>query len=624
MVRINSVLLSLALVLVCGRTGPLAAQDSGEVPEGYSTGYHIVRPGENLRRITENYLGSQELWESNWALNTQIENPHFLKPGERLRVLLRHGDTVPSAQVVSVSGTVEERPDPIAWTPAIRQDLIVESDGIRTFEQSSTALRFHDGTSLVLTEDSMVFLKVAGRTLRGVESRSVEIVEGQADLASAAVSGAAPEIEFVIGEATSKPKPGPQGQSEARFRKSEEGTAQLMIYEGNSEVEAGGMTVLVAKGMGTSVPVGAPPLPPEDLLPRTTMSAPEPSAVVEVGRLEFAWQPVEGAAGYTVEVCSDPACEELVARAVSLTSTSWEAKQLPVGDHHWRVTAVSPSGLDGYVAVTQPFSVAPERAEFDPPTAMFSISGSSVERFQDGASNTFFAPGARVLVEVEDASGVASWQPVIDGELAAREDLAGRWSHGAHTVTARSEDELGNQGEERQSLAFTVDAEAPELVWRLGGSELLTELFGKETLGLRESRSWIRKAARRNARRARKSRPPLWTLVGWGNERVESSRTLERETLIRGLYRDYKSLRLTGEAPSVVLLAPGVLGSEADSAAEGAPFLILQAVDVGAGVEELTVATVGSTTAGYRLRARSRDRLGNVSSVTWKFSPAVP
>jgi len=73
----------------------------------------IVRPGENLRRITRNYLGSELLWESNWRLNSNIENPDLLLPGRRLQVLLRPEDAVPSAQVMSVSGDVQERPDPI-------------------------------------------------------------------------------------------------------------------------------------------------------------------------------------------------------------------------------------------------------------------------------------------------------------------------------------------------------------------------------------------------------------------------------------------------------------------------------------------------------------------------------
>ena len=95
-------------VLLAGSVFPATAQEP-EIPEGYSTGFHIVRPGENLRHITASYLGSQRLWRSNWELNSGVMNPDFLIPGQRLRVLLRSERAVPSAQVVSVSGTVQER-----------------------------------------------------------------------------------------------------------------------------------------------------------------------------------------------------------------------------------------------------------------------------------------------------------------------------------------------------------------------------------------------------------------------------------------------------------------------------------------------------------------------------------
>lgn len=597
------------------------AQDEvpAPVPEGYQTGYHIVRPGENLRRITRNYLGSEALWESNWRLNPDVDDPHFLLPGRRLLVLLRPQDAVPSAQVVSVSGTVSERPDPIAWTPAQRLDLMVESDGIQTAEQSSTGLRFHDGTSLILTEDSIVFLKQAGRTLRGIETRSVEIVEGQADLAGSASGAGAPEIEFLIGDATGKPKPGASGRSEARFRKADSGSAQLMIYEGASEVEAGGQTVQVGEGMGTSVPEGAAPLPPEKLLPEPVLANPEPNAQLELGALGFSWEAVEGAESYTVEVCVDPACEGLISRAPGQTSTTWKPEELPLGEFVWRITAVSPSGLDGYPAAARPVSVVAARAEFEPPTARFELRGPSVERTLESVTRTFYSATAQVEVMVEDPSGVASWQPVIDGEPSQPADLGGGWAHGEHTVAVLGEDRLGNRGETESSISFAVDAEAPKLSWRIGASDLLQELTGRDRLARRDSRWWQRRAARANARRVTERRAPEWTVLAWGNEKVSLEDTFESDRLIDGLYQSYRRVRLTGRRPVVLILAPGIVDPRSGNAVQDARFLVIEAEDGWAGVEECTLASVGSATTGYRLRARCVDRLGNVATETWGF-----
>jgi hypothetical protein len=69
----------------------------------------------------------------------------------------------------------------------------------------------------------------------------------------------------------------------------------------------------------------------------------------------------------------------------------------------------------------------------------------------------------------------------------------------------------------------------------------------------------------------------------------------------------------------VVLWAPGIVNPRSEGGDEVGDFLILEASDAWAGVDELTVTTIGSAAAGYELRARGRDRLGNVSSTTWRF-----
>lgn len=583
--------------------------------EGYSTGFHIVRPGENLRKITEAYLGSQDQWELNWELNPDVANPHFLLPGRRLKVRVRPEDSVPSAQVVSISGRVEGKPAPSDWSPAETDDLVVESDGMRTFEQSSTALRFHDGTSLLMTEDSIVFLKRAGRTLQGIETRSVEIVEGQADLAATGSLEGRPDIEFVIGDATASPRPDEAGLAEARLRKSPEGTAQLMVFEGQSELAAAGASVAVLEGMGASVPEGKPPLPPEKLLLEPSLATPEAGANLEAGSLGFAWEPVDGAVSYTAEICSDAACEVLVARAVGLDRPDWKPSELPLGNHFWRVTARSPSGLDGYPSDTRPFFVQPTRAEFEPPSATFSLAGISTEN----EKGIFHNAAVRVLVDVEDPSGVAGWEPLVDGLSKAKPVLQGGWTTGPHRVGVVAEDALGNRGETSE-ISFTVDGDAPELDWRIGGMELLEELSDRGELGSPRARGWISRAARRNQKRVRKNRPPVWTLIGWGNERLDRSETFEEPKWIKGLYQSYRGVRLTGDSPRMLLLAPGVMES-AEATGEGGLFLAIDATDPMAGVEELSLRLVGSSRDGFRLEAIARDRLGNKSHRQWDFSP---
>lgn len=574
-----------------------------------------MRPGESLREITKNYLGSEALWERNWRLNPELEDPHVLVPGQRLLVLIAPDESVPSAQLVTISGRVDGRPAPIDWNPSVRQDLMLESDGIRTGNQSSTALKFHDGTEMVLTEESIIFFKKTGRSLAGIEQNSVEIVEGQADLARVASDVPQANIEIIIGDTRATPKAGPTGTAQARLRKSDAG-AQLMVYEGESDVEAAGRTMAVPTGMGTSVPEGGPPTPPEKLLPASGLAAPASGGSLETGFLDFTWSAIEGAASYTVEVCQDSACQALVRREVGISGVAWTASTLPLGDFFWRVTATAASGLDGYPSDSRPVAIKAERAEYDPPTGAIQLTGLSAVR----AGRTFWGPDADVVVITEDVgSGVASWTASVDGGATDAAELDRVWATGKHSIKVDAEDNLRNRGQ-LAPLEFVVDAEPPKIVWRLGGREIADGFRGERGV-LAVDRWWSRKAARYNRRQAKRRNKPAWTVLGWGNERVDVATTTFEKRFVEGVFRKYRAVRVTGESPMVVLLTPAASALKGDGSGDylGGDYLEITAKDDMAGVEDLVVRTSGSRGSGYRLVAEAKDRLGNRRRAEWRL-----
>ncbi len=589
----------------------MASMAQAQVPAGFEEGVHIVRPGENLREITRNYLGSEALWEENWKLNPEVSNPHLLLPGQRLRVLIAPANSVPSARLVTISGDVEGRPAPIDWNRSRERDLMVESDGVRTGASSSTALQFHDGTDLVLTEESIIFLKQTGRSLAGIEQNSVEIVEGQADLERIATAEPAADIEIVIGQTRAVPRPSPSGAAEARLRKAADDGAHLMVYEGESEVEAAGQKISVPGGMGTVVVSGEPPKPPEKLLAAPEPLAPAPGGALDNGFVEFRWQPVTDAAGYAVEVCRDAGCQALLARRTGLEDTVWSAERLPVGDAYWRVTATGATGLDGFPSAARPVSIRPERAEIDAPTGEIRVTGLTAKG-QDG--RIYYTPAARLSVTVEDPSGVASWTPYVNGADVDPEALPTQWATGEHEVRVSAEDGVGNRGE-LPVATFFVDADSPTLTWRLGGDEVLSE-FGSGS-GLDDSAQWWdRRAAGYNDRQAERGRRPAWTVLGWGNERVVFDPTVRDRSWVKGLYARHRAARVLGEAPVILLQVPGARAQRSGS--EGS-FLGVRADDSLSGIEELVVRTVGNRRDGYRLVAEARDRLGNSSRASWRL-----
>jgi LysM repeat protein len=306
-----------------------------------TVGWHVVKEGETLSRITARYLGSSALWRENWRLNPGVPDPNKLQPGQRLRVILSRTIPAQSALLTRVSRRVEKKPEPKPWTAAHAGDQLVERNGIRTHEASSAELRFEDDTRLTLTERSLIFLRSPRASARAQRASEIEIVDGHADLDTPLRKSKGDEIEIVVGTTSAKPA---AAASKARFRK--EGTsAQVMSYRGAARVSSAGASVSVTEGLGVAVPEGKKPPKPEKLL--AAPAVPEVDFVGDRPRLR--WPAVANASSYSVEICRDSNCAELVTRAASVRATEWQpAEPVPAGTYVWRVSAKSASGLDGF------------------------------------------------------------------------------------------------------------------------------------------------------------------------------------------------------------------------------------------------------------------------------------
>jgi hypothetical protein len=338
-----------------------AAQEVTVVPPpprpGYTVLWHEVRPGETLEGLSETLSGSWTLWEDNWRLNPGLDNPHRLVPGQRIRILVP--GEAETAEIRQLAQRVEEQPHPdVAWTKANLGDRLKEKDGLRTYERSSAELGFQDGSRLVVTEQSVVFLRQMGGTLTAVpQRRSLEVVVGQADIETRRLPEKPPaDVEVIVGGARARPRAGEAEATQTRARQAD-GRAQVMVYAGASDVEAGGTQVQVSAGMGTSVPKGGAPSVPEKLLPAPRPRLPEAGAALDYSNPRFVWHPLPRAARYTIEVCRDRECTQLVDRAAGLEANEWTAEDLPLGELHWRVTAVSASGLDGFPSPPRALSI---------------------------------------------------------------------------------------------------------------------------------------------------------------------------------------------------------------------------------------------------------------------------
>jgi hypothetical protein len=449
-------LLTIAWGLAAGLASPLTAAEPG-------TGWHIVRPGENLHAIAERYLGSRDRWPELARLNPEVQDPNRLEPGQRIRVAVPGASDAQAARVARLSRKVEAQPTPIPWEDARQDDLLLDRDGLRTFPRSSVEMAFTDGTRLLVTESSLVFLQKTGGPggqLQGMDRKSVEIVQGQADVEgqAAGAGSSRPEVEIVLGPARATTRPAPTGGSRARARRVEQGGAKLMVYGGEGEMEAGGAKVTVPEGMGTSVESQGPPAPPEKLLPAPQAIAPPAGGQVECANPRFAWTPVPDAASYTIEVCRDESCGALVERAVGLVKPEWRADALPREDLYWRVTARGLSGLDGYPGAPVRLAVASDQKDLAGPKEVAVIEGPQVQ-----AGDTLWAgPTARIVATWTDPETGDPLRRDLTQNPAELASFATRWAQGG--IPGATFDSCGNAGS-FPPIPFLVDDQAPEITW---------------------------------------------------------------------------------------------------------------------------------------------------------------
>jgi len=231
-----------------------------------------------------------------------------------------------------------------------------------------------------------------------------------------------------------------------------------MVYGGRTKVRSAGSGVDVPAGSGTTVAKNGRVGKVEKLLPATSLIEPATGAVMPFANPLFRWDPVEGSAGYTLEVCSNRNCSELVYRKTGLKEPGFQPEELPQGRLFWRVTAVAPSGLDGYPSKTRALQINGRADRFRPVLVLLPGPGMRV----DGATLRGL-PGSSFRLEAKDeASGIARVRYRWD-EGAWEENHGtpiGIRPGGKHRLEAEALDRSGKKSE-RLDLELVCEETAP-------------------------------------------------------------------------------------------------------------------------------------------------------------------
>lgn len=455
----NAGALVLATLLGWPSVAANAQSSEAEIPPGLIVVTHIIRPGDTFMGLTQEYLGTTRHWRAVENLNPDMVERR-LTPGNRMQVLIDPSRVPLAARIAQRSGNVEAQPTPNDWLGAQNDDLLLEKDAARTGRRSSAELKLHDGTSVVITEESLVFLRALGRGVSTIASnrktQQVEVMSGQADLSSLAGSNENREdVEVILGTSTLKlPRETPIRTRAVRV----DDTSRIGLYEGEASFEGGGQTAMaLSEGEGVVAAAGEEPKK-EQLLDMPEMLEPPAGAVLVVGRPAQAnWSAPRGnVASYTFEVCRDPACGDLVARTTGLESTSFDLPDLAVGSYFWRVTAASPSGLDGYPSEASPISVVELPPDDIAPEVALDLGSVGVPY----SGLPAFGPAVPLQVSMSDeGTGLARSGLLINGE---EQPQGTDFETGRQTIAVFAVDEAGNRSES-DAIEIFVDADAPSL-----------------------------------------------------------------------------------------------------------------------------------------------------------------
>ena len=137
------------------------AQENKEIVEHEAGFYYTVQKGDTLWDLSGRFFDSPWLWPDVWSENSQISNPHWIYPGERIRLFHQKGIESFVGKIVSKSGVLKKEPQkeplyyyysPIDKIGFIRKDPVVPSGVI---------FKVKDDKEMISTGD-LVFIRSKG------------------------------------------------------------------------------------------------------------------------------------------------------------------------------------------------------------------------------------------------------------------------------------------------------------------------------------------------------------------------------------------------------------------------------------------------------------------------------
>ncbi len=269
----KTLLLIIALSLFSGQAGAESRDDLESYLRSDHPDVYVVRKGDTLWDISGRFLTAPWLWPELWRHNTQIENPHLIYPGDKIRFGYVDGQPALMLERGAASRTVRLSPGVSKLEPRIRSEPLesaipaISLDAIRGFLTNSRVVmpgELEDAPYVVQGESRRIVLGAGDRfyavgdlTLRGsysivrdgpvyVDPETDEVLGQEAtDIATGQVTRQEAGVStLVAANARQEVRVGD------RLLPTEERRVQSTFYPKSPSVEVLGQIINVAGGVG--------------------------------------------------------------------------------------------------------------------------------------------------------------------------------------------------------------------------------------------------------------------------------------------------------------------------------------------------------------------------------------
>jgi len=247
-----------------------------------------------------------------------------------------------SAILESRTGKVQSRKsEQSVWSDTVNKQELIEKERIRTLSDSLAQILFVDGSTLNLDANALALIgKMRENRVKKSVKTDVTVLKGDVLLLMASLgvknkfNVSTPDVETDI--------------RSRKFRASRDANniTRISNFDGEIDVKSQGHLVTVKKNEGVKIQQGKQPGKPSKLLPPPLITAPTANKVFLSTDVRFAWQTIEGASSYKLEI-ADKRDFAAIIKEEELARTDYHWKAPQRGVYFFRIYTIDKEGLAG-------------------------------------------------------------------------------------------------------------------------------------------------------------------------------------------------------------------------------------------------------------------------------------